>query len=249
MVEPWMTPVVARQPYPLVFVTLSGAHLYGFASADSDFDLRGMHVLPPREVLGLNAPRETIEWSGLEDGREVDLVSHDAAKFVRMMLKRNGYVLEQLHSPLVVHTTPEHAALRALGKACVTRHHAHHYLGFAETQWRLFEKATPRRIKPLLCVYRVLMTGIHLMHTGEIDANLSILNESHRLAHVAELIAQKRGGGEQDTLPEGDFSFHEREYARLTAMLHAAQEASTLPEATVAKAGFNELLLRLRGVV
>jgi uncharacterized protein len=28
---------VARQPYPLLFVTISGAHLYGFPSPDSDY--------------------------------------------------------------------------------------------------------------------------------------------------------------------------------------------------------------------
>ena len=39
---------VARHPYPLVFATISGAHLYGFPSPDSDYDLRGCHVLPVR---------------------------------------------------------------------------------------------------------------------------------------------------------------------------------------------------------
>jgi hypothetical protein len=38
-------------------------------------------------------------------------------------------------------------------------HHSHHYFGFAETQWKLFDKERPRRVKPLLYVYRVLLTG------------------------------------------------------------------------------------------
>ena len=46
-------------------------------------------------------------------------------------------------------TSPEHQELKALAHACITRHHAHHYLGFADTQWRLFEKESPRRVKPL----------------------------------------------------------------------------------------------------
>ena len=109
------------------------------------------------------------------------------------MLKKNGYVLEQLYSPLVVHTTPEHEELKAIGRGCVTRHHAHHYLGFAETQWKLFEKETPRRVKPLLYVYRVLLTGIHLMRTGEVEANLLRLNETFRLPYVDDLIAPQAG--------------------------------------------------------
>ena len=34
--------IVASQPYPLLFATIRGAHLYGFPSPDSDFDLRGV---------------------------------------------------------------------------------------------------------------------------------------------------------------------------------------------------------------
>jgi predicted nucleotidyltransferase len=59
-----------------------------------------------------------------------------------LMLKKNGYVLEQLYSQLVVHTTPEHEELKEIGKRCTTRHHAHHYFGFAETQWKMFSKET-----------------------------------------------------------------------------------------------------------
>lgn len=52
-----------------------------------------------------------------------------------LLLKRNGYVLEQLLSPLVVYRTPEYEELVALASKLVTRHHAHHFLGFAATQW------------------------------------------------------------------------------------------------------------------
>ena len=172
---------MARHPYPLIFATISGAHLYGFPSPDSDYDLRGCHLLPVREVVGLDAGRETIESSAKEGDFEVDLVTHDAKKFFGLLLKKNGYVLEQVYSPLVVHTTPEHEELKTIAQGCITRHHSHHYLGFAETQWRLFEKERPRRVKPLLYVYRVLLTGIHLMRTGEVEANLVRLNEEARL--------------------------------------------------------------------
>ena len=59
---------VGAHPYPLLFVTVSGAHLYGFPSPDSDYDLRGVHVLPLREVVGLDPGRETVERSGVHEG-------------------------------------------------------------------------------------------------------------------------------------------------------------------------------------
>src|SRR5215470_9328392 len=175
---------VQRQTHPMVFVTISGAHLYGFPSPDSDYDLRGVHVLPVRDVVGLETAIETIEVSENQDGIQLDLVTHDIKKFFRLLLKKNGYVLEQLYSPLVVYTTPEHEELKRIARGCVTRHHSHHYLGFAVTQWKLFDKERPRRVKPLLYVYRVLLTGIHLMRTGEVEANLVRLNEGARLSHV-----------------------------------------------------------------
>ena len=45
-IDPRLKRIIATQPYPLLFATISGAHLYGFPSPDSDFDLRGAHVLP-----------------------------------------------------------------------------------------------------------------------------------------------------------------------------------------------------------
>lgn len=63
-----------------------------------------------------------------------------------LLLKRNGYVLEQLYSPLVIAALPQHEELKRIARNCITRHHVHHYLGFADTQWRLFEKESPPRI-------------------------------------------------------------------------------------------------------
>lgn len=241
-----LTAAIASPRHPLLFVTISGAHLYGFPSADSDFDLRGVHVLPAREVLGLLPPTDTMEYGSKEDGLELDLVTHDARKFLSLLLKHNGYVLEQLYSPLVLYTTPEHAELKALAEGCITRGHAHHYLGFARTQWKLFEKAP--RAKPLLYVYRVLLTGIHLMRTGRIEANLLTLNEEYRLPYIGELLAHKLGGLEKGVLEDADVKFHRHECDRLSSRLESESAASRLSERTAARPALSELLVRLRGL-
>ncbi|MEY3231414.1 MAG: hypothetical protein RL689_1503 [Planctomycetota bacterium] len=239
--------IMEKHAYPLLFATVSGAHLYGFPSPDSDYDLRGVHLLPTSELLSLDAPRETVESAGVVKGVEIDLVTHDAGKFFRLMLKRNGYVLEQLLSPLVVHSTPEHEELKALAAGCITRFHSFHYLGFAETQWHLFAKEAQPRVKPLLYVYRVLLTGIHLMRSGRIEANLVTLNDEYRLPFIPDLVARKTSGAEKQTLDDADIAFHQAEYARLRSRLEEAHAASSLPESTSSKSAMNQLLLRLRG--
>ncbi|HSI32913.1 MAG: nucleotidyltransferase domain-containing protein [Phycisphaerae bacterium] len=246
--DPRLHRVAGAHAHPLLFATISGAHLYGFPSPDSDFDLRGVHLLPARTLLSLDVVGETLEQSGIVDGLEVDLVTHDLRKFMKLMLRKNGYVLEQLLSPLIVRTSAGHEELKAFAPRCITRFHAYHYLGFALTQWKLFEKETPPRAKPLCYVYRVLLTGIHLMRTGRVEANLVTLNDEYRLPYVPDLIARKTTGGEHSTLTGADLAFHRAEYDRLRARLEDEMARSTLPEAPTARAAMDDLLLRLRGV-
>jgi hypothetical protein len=233
---------VKSQPYSLLFVTISGAHLYGFASPDSDYDLRGAHVLPVCETSGLHDKHETIEHSVTSDGLEIDFVTHDVKKFLLLLLKKNGYVLEQLLSPLVVLTTPAHDVLKQIAGRCITKHHSHHYFGFARTQWGLFTSQQPRRVKPLLYVYRILLTGIHLMQTARIEANLVQLNEQFRLPSIPELIEQKVLGPEHVVLSDADVAFHEREFMRLRNLLQTEFERTSLPEKPAGKPLLNEFL-------
>lgn len=236
-----------KHKYPLMFATVSGAHLYGFPSPDSDFDLRGVHILPVKEIIGLDDVEETTELSEFRNEIELDLVTHDVKKFFNLMLKKNGYVLEQLYSPLIIKTTPEHDELKQIAKGCITKLHSHHYFGFANNQWNLFQKETPARIKPLLYTYRVILTGIHLMETGEIEANLKTLNDNKfHLSFIDDLIERKTSTKEKQTLTNKDLEFHELEFNRLLKQLELAGQNSLLPEAHSARPALNDLLKRVR---
>ncbi len=186
-----MHQLVKRLNYRPLFVTVSGAHLYGFPSADSDVDLRGCHQLPLWDVVGLDLPNQTLEHKTVHDGTEVELVSHEIAKYLRLLVRNNGYILEQIQSPIVVMGHDFLNELRPLAHRCITRHHYHHYRGFYATQRKLLDKEDPKRIKPLLYAYRVLMTGIHLLRSGEVEANLLRLNEHFRFTFLDELIRAK----------------------------------------------------------
>ncbi|GAA3260218.1 DNA polymerase beta superfamily protein [Dactylosporangium siamense] len=224
-VPAWAAEVAGALPRPLVFATVSGAHLYGFASVDSDLDLRAVHLLPAAEVVGLRLGPQTLQHSGVRDGVELDVVSHDLLPFAKMLILRNGNVLEQLLSPLVVVTTPAHAELAAIAPGLITRNHAHHYLGFAATQERLHARSG--ELKPALYTLRVLLTGIHLMRTGTMVADLGVLGA--RLPYVPDLIAAKREA-EHGPLPAGAARRLAADVPLLRAELEAARSASQLPE-------------------
>jgi hypothetical protein len=101
-------------------------------------------------------------------------------------------------------------------------------------------------VKPLLYVLRVLLTGIHLMRTGEVEANLLRLNEEFKLPYIPDLVEQKVAGAEHSAFMDGDLPFYQREYERLRSFLDTAYRASDLPEVPSGKAALNEVLVQLR---
>jgi predicted nucleotidyltransferase len=238
--------LVTDLDYASLFVTVSGAHLYGFSSPDSDIDLRGCHVLPLREIVGLDMPAETLEHNLDRDGIEIDLVSHDLGKYLRLLVKNNGYVLEQILSPLVVSGQEFLNELRPLAKRCITRHHYHHYRGFLATQRKLLERQEPKRIKSVLYAYRVVLSGIHLLRTGEVEANLPRLAEEYKMPFLKDLIAQKRA--EKGAAEGLDWGEHDGRLVELERLMEEAFGASVLSEERDRRAVHDFLVEhRLRG--
>lgn len=239
-------PYLEQHPWPLLFVTVSGAHLYGFASPDSDYDLRGVHCMPAESVIGLDMPRETYEVMDLDAEVEMDLVTHDARKFFLMLLKKNGYVLEQIFSPIVIQAAAEFEELRAIARTCITRYNHYHFKNFAKGQWQDLKAANKPTVKKLLYAYRPVLAGIYLMREHEIESNINTLNERFGLAYINDLVEAKRAGTEKMEATELDMGFHERELQRLLDQLEQESERSSLPEQPGGRDALDDLLRRLR---
>ncbi len=232
---------------PLLFASVSGAHLYGFPSPDSDVDLRGCHVLPARALLGLHPPKPTLNRTWTVDGVEIDLVSHDLVKYVVLLLQPHGNYLEQLFSPLVVLDTPWAEEMRALARqGAISRRVYQPYAGYARSQWLQWRKqamAGPAPLKPLLYAYRVSLTGIHLLRTGQVNANLAELAPEYGYGHLLGLIAAKTAEHATLLLPVEE---HDAALARLQDDLLAARDASPLPEDPTNTAALDDFVLRVR---
>ena len=95
------------------FYAITGSHIYGFESAESDIDVRGLHVVPPAEYAYLNTPANevTINMDGTTDGfeeyAEVDLRSYELKQFGVLLAKANYNVLELVFgAPTVMNGMP-----------------------------------------------------------------------------------------------------------------------------------------------
>ena len=201
-----MRRLVEGLDYRPLFVTVSGAPLRLPVVGQR----RGPAGLPPAAARRRGGPGSAEPDDRAQDGLrrlDVELVSHDAGKYLRLLVRNNGYILEQIFSPIVVVGQDFFDELRPLARRCITRHHYHHYRGFFATQQKLIAKEEPKRAKPLLYAYRVLMTGIHLLRTGEVEANLTRLNEHFGFEFLDNLVARKVGG-ENTSVGDLDWPFH-----------------------------------------
>lgn len=237
----WRTYVLS-QDLDFKFVTVSGAHIYGFPSPDSDVDLRGSHQLSLETIVGLSQPNQTIDRTDFRNGIEVDIVSHDIGKYLGLLVKNNGYILEQVFSPIVVWGQEFLNELRPVASRCITRNHYYHYRGFFNNQKNLIHKQETVTVKSVLYAYRVLATGIHLLNTGDVITDLNWLADELSLPDIPELIQAK-------VAEKVSFSFdlaeHLKRLDQMENRLLQAFEASQLPE-NPDRDSVNELLIRSR---
>lgn len=236
---------IAQQSFAPLFATVSGAHLYGFESPDSDVDLRGAFVLPLSEVVGLRTGAETVTLTYDRANLEIDLVCHDVLKYCRLLLKHSGEVLEQLYSPLVVWDAPELHELRELARPQICRPCYFHYRGFLGNQLRLL-KRPEATLKETLYAYRVALTGIHLMRTGVVEGHLPTLLDSYPQSGVADLIAAKTAGQEFGGIDPELLTLHRSRLNELERELADAYEASSLPSEGAPTDALHDFVLRIR---
>lgn len=223
------------EPFLPFFIAVSGAHIYGFASDDSDIDLRGSFLFDKDSILGFRGNKsQTINNSTLKiNNVELDFVAHELRKFTMMVSQgENGYVMEQVFSPILIYQSEEFSEfLEGSRKFFITKKLYKHYNGFAINKREKFKEESEKRIKTLLYAFRVLYTGIHLFNTGEIVTNLKELNQQlYQLPYIDDLIEQKKVEKSLLTIDTEQSKFYEDEINRLLTLLEESYLKSSLPE-------------------
>lgn len=223
---------IGRHPPPgsLVYCAVSGAHLYGFASRDSDIDLKGVHAAPVETLLGLAQQPGVHNCLEVFEGVECDLTTLELGKALSLVLRGNGNTVEQIFSPYQLVPGQALDDLRELARDALSRRFYRHYTGFFRGMRREHENGSEPKAKTLLYSYRVALTGIHLLETGEVVAHLPALADRYGPRLLFEAIELKRAEGERATLPVPLDAALRSQWPVLQERLDEALERSPLPE-------------------
>ena len=209
----------------LIYLTISGSHLYGFNSPDSDIDYRGCFQTKTENLLGLKTPRDFIQ----EIEGETDAVLFELKKEIGLLLKSNCNVLEHLYSNPLWSEGKIYSELKELIRPTISKTGIHDsYRGMAYENYKKFILTEKSSIKKYLYVFRALLAGIHALEVGDIEPNIIELNKVFPLDEVEMLVRIKKNSNEKTSMGRDD-----KLDARLDILfknIDSAYERSELPK-------------------
>lgn len=142
----------------------SGSRAWGFASPDSDYDVRFIYVRPKEFYLRLDKTRDVIEWQ-LDD--TLDINGWDISKALSLLYKSNPTLFEWNSSPIVYKTTNEWESIAAIiNKYFVAKSGLYHYLSTAKSNYREYLKGETVRLKKYFYVLRPLLACKWILAEG-----------------------------------------------------------------------------------
>ncbi len=145
-----------REEKPLFYIE-SGSRLWGIASPDSDFDVRGFHLQSKRQYFDFRKHRDLIE---VMDG-DFDFVSYDIDKMFGLLAKSNPTVLEWIRADIVYYNElPDWAVFQTdVAQNFDFKALFHHYLSLAKGQFALIETDQKFTYKKVFYCIRGLLSA------------------------------------------------------------------------------------------
>lgn len=141
----------------IIMAIESASRAWGFASPDSDYDVRFIYVRNKEDYLELEGIRDVIEWK-LDE--VLDINGWDIRKVLQLLHKSNPTIFEWCASPIVYLETPEFAVLKsALPNYFSEKKALYHYWHMAQTNYREYLKGEEVRIKKYFYVLRPLLAA------------------------------------------------------------------------------------------
>lgn len=139
----------------------SGSRAWGFASPDSDYDVRFLYVRSKEFYLRLDKKRDVIEYM-LND--VLDINGWDFDKTLRLLRTSNPTLFEWLLSPIVYRKHPFTDELKAISNQYfLEKSGLYHYLNMAEGNYRGYLKGETVKLKKYFYVLRPLLACRHIL--------------------------------------------------------------------------------------
>ena len=197
----------------------SGSRAWGFASPDSDYDVRFVYVRKTDDYLRLDEPRDVVEWQ-LDE--VLDINGWDLKKALKQFAKGNATLFEWSGSPVIYRTTDEWAKVKEVSKQYFSEKTAvYHYYGTANSTLQEYLQGENVRYKKYFYALRPLLAAQYIESFHEappvlFDDLLKMEIDADLRKGIEELLEKKKVTTEKEENPQMPVikSFIETETAR-----------------------------------
>lgn len=194
-----------RENVKILLAVESGSRAWGFASPDSDYDVRFIYVRPKEDYLRLEKTRDVIE---LPIEGELDINGWDLDKTLRLLRASNPTLFEWFSSPIVYRETAFAQEFRSIMQRYFSsKRGLSHYLSMASSNYREYLKGNMVKAKKYFYVLRPVLACRWILDKGSPPPMLfSELMEAELnpvlLPDVNRLLDLKMNAPEIKTIPE-----------------------------------------------
>lgn len=149
----------------ILYCIESGSRAWGFASPDSDYDVRFIYIRPMEYYLGFDKMRDVIEY---EMNDTYDISGWDIQKAFSLLYKSNPTLFEWIQSPIVYYTTD---AWKQASKICdeyfSEKDALYHYLNTVKYNLKSYLSDERFETKTYFYVLRSLLCCKWIMEYGK----------------------------------------------------------------------------------
>jgi predicted nucleotidyltransferase len=162
----------------LILKTVVGSRAHGLANENSDIDYRGVFLVPTRELLKLNAPKDFTSWI---ENREDD-ISYELGKFLFLATKCNPTILEVFKAPVVESSDIGESLRKQFQRVWNSIDVRNAFIGYGLNQRKKFLEEKDKRPHKFAVAYlRTLVQAYYLLTFEELIIDMSNTEEFETL--------------------------------------------------------------------
>jgi predicted nucleotidyltransferase len=190
----------------ILYAVESGSRAWGFASENSDWDVRFVYIHNLKWYLDIEEKKDNIEQMHPGD---IDIAGWEIKKALRLFRKSNPPLLEWLSSPIIYKEEGDFASnLRKANKKYFNpKSCLYHYFHMAKGNWESYFKTDEARLKKYFYVLRPILACQWIMRFETMPPVLfdklviEIIKNQRVFDCIQELLIQKKNGMELDKGP------------------------------------------------
>ena len=215
IIEKRLKAVEEEYQVTIVYACESGSRAWGFASQDSDYDVRFLYAHPTEWYLSIYPQHDVIE--DINNG-VLDINGWDLRKGLQLLQKSNAPLREWLSSPIVYRSleTVMPPLRELMQQSLMPESLCHHYLAMARKSFEKIQQQQEAKIKtylytlrPLLCCrWMIVYQSQPPMRFDELLAEFLPDRQEKIRSYLDTLLTAKRREGEAACVKKQPFFEH-----------------------------------------